>query len=128
VDGQAIIEAARAHLRARASEGLAFVEVAQWIVDGAPARIYYRPFVTMAERHRIDKATENGRIYTILEALITRARDAEGKALWKAGDRETLMNHTDSDIIMEIAERMARGTEVPDTPEDVAGKSEATPS
>jgi hypothetical protein len=103
----AVISAAREHYRARVHDGgLHRIEVPEWEQGGAPTVIYFRPVMTMWQRHRVDSKIGEGRIPTIVEGLLVRALDAEGQAMFGQADRHALMNHVDSDVLMSIAQRM----------------------
>jgi hypothetical protein len=103
----AVISAAREHYRARVQDGgLRRIEVPEWEQGGAPTVIYFRPVMTMWQRHRVDSKISEGRIPTIVEGLLVRALDADGRAMFHEADRHALMNHVDSDVLMSIAQRM----------------------
>jgi hypothetical protein len=108
-----VIAAAREHMRARVAEGgLRSIEVPEWpAADGSgPTVIYYRPVMTMQQRHRIDAKISDGRIPTIVEGLLVRALDAEGRPLFADADRHALMLHMDSDVLMRIASEIVTGS------------------
>jgi hypothetical protein len=124
--GDLVIAAAREHYRARVSaEGLRRIEVAEWEADGRPLVIYFRPVLTMYQRHRIDSKIGEGRIPTIVEGLIVRALDSEGRALFAEADRHALMNHADADVLMKIAEEIVAGSVAEPSAEALEENSEA---
>jgi hypothetical protein len=95
--------------------------VPEWSVDGQPVRLYYRPVMTMHQRYRMDSKVDEGRIPTIVEGLIVRALDEQGRPLFAEADRHALMNHMDADVLMIIASKMATGSAQEPSPEDIEG-------
>jgi hypothetical protein len=105
--GVAVLGAAAAHWRARIGEELRSIEVPEWELDGEPVRVYWRPVLNMREREQIDRKLDAGRIAYLVESLLVRARDAEGRPLWRELDRERLMREADSDVVLRVVEAMA---------------------
>lgn len=80
------------------------IEVPEWGLD-----IYTSP-VTIAERTRIYAGTKGDNDYDLLvRILITKARDAEGKAMFTVADKATLLQRADSNVLIRVAAEIMSG-------------------
>jgi hypothetical protein len=60
--------------------------------------------VTLAEHNRIYKGKEDATAYEIVvEVLIVKAKDANGKQLFTIADRPALFNHADPGVVARVA-------------------------
>lgn len=113
-----VLEQAKQHFAARLEEGLRRIDVPEW-----GCSIWFRPVMTMRQKAAISRAMdapEGGVAACVLEALVQRALDAEGKVLFRAADRFELMRNVDADVIDRVVTEMSRGTI--ETTEDDARK------
>jgi hypothetical protein len=76
------IDAVVAHFNAI---GVRYVDVPEWIVDGKPLRVHYKP-LTIAERKHVLR-DEN----TDADVLIAKAIDANGEKLFTLADKQLLL-------------------------------------
>jgi len=95
-----VLERAKASFRARLSE-VRCIEVPEWGDESGPLRIYVRP-ATLKERDAIYRHVSAGSLEALVETLIQRARDEEGKPIFRPVDRLELMRHVDPDVIARV--------------------------
>ena len=115
-----ILESAKSHFRERLSGGLSSIEVPEWAVDGKPSAIYYKPSLNFLQQEKILALSDQGKkAEAIVEALIQRALDAEGKPIFRSVNRQELMRQVDPEVISRVVGEMS-GDEVDS---DVAEKN-----
>ena len=76
---------------------------------GKPARpleLYYRP-TNLRQQDAIYKYINAGSLESLVETLIQRARDADGKRMFRSVDRRELMTEVDPAVIERVVEEMA---------------------
>jgi hypothetical protein len=88
------IELVREHF---ASLGTRKIEVPEWklTVHAAP--------VTLAEKNRLYKKSRESDMELLVDLLIMKASDANGKKLFTIDDKPTLMNRADSNVVGRVA-------------------------
>jgi len=87
-----------AHFRNKISGGLAQVEVEEWGIT-----VYYKTASTLKEQSKIVELAQAGNtIEALVETLIQRARDQEGKRLFRPADKEVIMNEVDPDVLIRV--------------------------
>jgi len=92
----AAIDQIRAHFDALAPK---IITVPEW----GDMEIHATP-VTLAEQDRIYKGRENCSAYEIVvEALIVKAKGANGNPLFTIADRPSLMHHADPSVVARVA-------------------------
>lgn len=93
------IENAMAHFKEVLAQGLKGpVHVPEWKLD-----IYYKPATTFQQESKIVELTSQGKtVEALVEALIIRALDAEGKPLFARTDKPELMRAVDPGVIMRV--------------------------
>jgi len=104
-----IIDAARKHFQSELDKGLGCYEVKEW-----GQKIYWKP-ETMDQKRRILEKYRESEALGVIECVIVRALDSEGKRLFKSFDRNDLLNNVDGDVLVNIADAM---NTKPDTVED----------
>lgn len=96
-----------AHHAARESR---VVLVPEWAVDGQPLAIHVTP-MTLAEQQRIREAGQReGDAARLVQVLITKARDGEGKPLFTVADKVTLLTSCDPDVLARVVIEMLAET------------------
>lgn len=100
-----ILERAMEHATRQAGE-LRPVPVPEW-----GETIYYRPILTAGDRNAIEKSQTKGTTEAAIQTLIRRARDAEGKPIFSAGDIDKLRNNVDSAVIVRLAGEIINGSD-----------------
>lgn len=76
-------------------------------VDAWDADIYYKPTTTMQQESIIIKLTQDGKATeALIQTLIMKACDKDGKAVFEQADKVRLMNAVDPKIILDIVTKM----------------------
>lgn len=100
---------AKRHFAARLSSELGQVEVPEWGDDeDSPAVIYYRP-MTMGQQIKIFKAMNEGTLIRgFATALAVRARDADGKLIWRGSEVEVeaIIKEYDPAVVQRVVTAM----------------------
>lgn len=92
----AIIERAKAHFAELAPEPLE-VEIPEWKLN------FFITPMNVVEKQKIFSAiNEKGALYGYVEALILKAKDANGEHLFSIKDRSTLLQDVDPDVITQV--------------------------
>ena len=103
-----LIESAKSHFREKLSGGLSSIEVPEWPVDGKPSVIYFKPSLNFLQQEKILALSDQGKkAEAIVEALIQRALDADGKHIFRSVNRQELMRQIDPDVISRIVGEMS---------------------
>jgi hypothetical protein len=87
------------------SKGINKFEVAEWGEEGKPLVIYSKPF-TLAEKRNLFKGAKNDDLSVLVDAIVLKARDAEGNKIFKLDDKKVLLNNADPDVIARVATDM----------------------
>ena len=107
-----ILEGAKAHFRERLGGGLKSLEVPEWLVNGKPAVLYYKPSLNFQQQEKILKLSDEGKkAEAIVQALIERALDEDGNRLFKQANRLELMKMVDPEIVSRIVGEMSSDEE-----------------
>lgn len=105
----AAIDQVRAHYDRQAVRQ---IEVPEWGDESGPLIIHFGP-INLAEKQRILRAGEaDGRLFSLVEALVIKARDAEGKPLFTIADKKFLRERADPDVIARIVAEMMSAVDV----------------
>ena len=93
------IDSAMTHFKEVLAQGLKGpVNVPEWKLD-----IWYKPATTFNQESRIVELTSQGKtVEALVEALMMRALDADGKPLFARTDKPELMRAVDPNVIMRI--------------------------
>ena len=93
------IESAMSHFKDILAQGLKGpVNVPEWKLD-----IWYKPATTFNQEAKIVELTSQGKtVEALVEALIMRALDADGKPIFARTDKPELMRAVDPSVIMRI--------------------------
>lgn len=111
-----ILAEAKKHWREQLSAPMASVEVPEW-----GTTLFFKPS-TLAQRDRIYKHINDGSLEALVETLIQRALDGDGKRVFNEACRKDLMTRTDPDVISRIVTAMS---DEPDaSPEEARKNSE----
>ena len=96
-----ILDRAKADFREKLSNGLVCVEVPEWGEDDEPAKLYFKPYLSLTEQAQAEKLTEEG-VKGLAGLLIMRALDEEGNKVFPKTSERELMNSVDPDVIGRI--------------------------
>lgn len=103
-----MIDKATAHFEEVLAQGLQGpIEVPEW-----DAKIYYKPSTTMHEEAKIIELTQQGKTTeALVQTLIMRARDEDGKPVFTGADKLKLMRGVDPKVILRIVTLMGSDNE-----------------
>lgn len=100
------------HFRAKLSGNLSKYHVEDWGMD-----VYYRPVTTLRQEAKIVELSSQGKtVEALVETVIQKSLDAEGKALFKPLDKTVLMNEADPKVVLDLA-RVLNGGDLPEVEE-----------
>ena len=97
------IDRASAHFRNILSQGLQGpIAVPEWQTE-----VWYKPATTFAQEAKIVELTSQGKtVEALVEGLIMRALDRDGKPLFAKADKTQLMREVDPNVIMRVVTEM----------------------
>jgi|TARA_Y100000310_G_C20618160_1_gene781802 hypothetical protein len=113
-NGAETLARAKTHWRERLVAPMESVAVSEW-----DAVIYFKP-TTLAQRNRIFKYVNDGSLESLVETLLIRALDGDGKKMFSNADKKPLMEQVDPDVIVRIISAM---NDEPDTTIEDARKN-----
>jgi hypothetical protein len=103
----AILEAAKVQFRDRMSGKLQVSEVPEWIVDGEPTLIYFKPSMNFKDQGEVLKLhSDNKQAEAVAMTFILRAMDENGTKLFKRANLTELMRSVDPEIISRVVSEM----------------------
>ncbi len=106
-----ILARARAHYEAQGTQS---IEVPEWGDDATPLVVYWTP-ITCAERQKITNRYKDGQSQeALVYALILKAKDATGSAMFTLEDKQALMNGVDVAVVDRIASAILAAQTVED--------------
>lgn len=108
-----VLEKAKQHFRSQIANKQDSFYVPEW-----DTTIYYKPMNARQQDAIFKLANEGKIIEAMVENMILRALDEDGKPLFKPVHKVELMRHTDPDVITRIASQMGTIEE----PDDGAGE------
>jgi hypothetical protein len=94
-----IIDRIRAHFNAKE---IKIIEVAEWGDGANPLYIHCSP-LTLAQKNRLYKMAKEDDLSLMVEALIMKAKDADGNCLFSRADKPDLMRNCDPDVLIRVA-------------------------
>lgn len=99
----AVLAKAKQHFKEILSGGLKGpIQVPEWETE-----IWYKAATTFAQESKIVELTAAGKtVEALVEALIMRALDADGSAIFSKADKPELMRSVDPNVIMRIMAEM----------------------
>ena len=90
---------ALAHFKAKLAGNLFSYTVEEWDCD-----IYYRATANMATEAKIMNLTQTGKTAeALVESIVLKALDENGKRIFKDIDRIELLNETDPSVLIKVA-------------------------
>ncbi len=103
-----VLDKATKHFNDMVANNLKKVYVEEW-----DETIYYRPTLTWREQSKILDLTTNGKTSeALIETLIIRCLDKDGKKMFNGPDRVTLSNEVDPAVILKVV-GVINGTSIP---------------
>ena len=109
------IEIVKKQFQARIAGKLNQYHVDEWGMD-----VYYRNITTLKQEAKIVELSTQGKsVEALVEAVITKALDEDGKPLFTQYDKAALMNEADPAVILKLS-RALNGGDLPNV-EEVEG-------
>ena len=109
------IEIVKKQFQARIAGKLNQYHVDEWGMD-----VYYRNITTLKQEAKIVELSTQGKsVEALVEAVITKALDEDGKPLFTQYDKAALMNEADPALILKLS-RALNGGDLPSV-EEVEG-------
>lgn len=119
MDGLSIINNATRHLK-EGRKDLMCIEVPEWGDDSGPAKIYYYPVISCADKARVLQAHESDPVDALIMTLIVRGLDENGERLFRPPQRQQLRRVLDAKVVARIVTEMEGETDDPSL-EDALG-------
>jgi len=97
------IDKAKGHFKSVLAQGLQGpIIVSEWDL-----KVYFKPATTFQQESRIVELTSQGKqVEALVESMIMRALDIDGKPLFNKADKTELMREVDPNVIMKIITEM----------------------
>lgn len=100
-----VIDKAKSHFKEQLAGGMKTIYVEEW-----DETIYFKPSANFAEQTKVLELHQKGKLTeALIETLMTRALNAEGKRMFSFGDKDTLMREVDPEIIVRICAIINKG-------------------
>lgn len=107
-----ILDRAKAHFRDKLNNGLICIEVPEWGEDNEPAKLYFKPYLTLLEQAEAAKLINDDSVKGLAGLLIMRALDEEGNRVFAKTNERELMNSVDPDVIGRIFQNLQHQVQV----------------
>lgn len=93
-----VIQNASEHFKNKLAGGLQKVNVPEWKAD-----VYFKPAYPFAVEQKIIQLQSAGQtVEALVETLISKALDPEGKPMFTRFDKPSLMNEVDPNVIIRV--------------------------
>jgi len=97
-----VINNIQAHFKEKLSGGLQKISVPEWKTD-----IYYKAAYSFAVESKIIALQQQGKtVEALVESLIAKALDPEGKPMFTKFDKTTLMNDADPATLLRVCSEL----------------------
>jgi len=96
------------HFRNKISGEMSSIYVEEWDL-----KIYYKNSNTLQEESKLIELAQKGKtVEALVETLIIKARDEEGKKLFKPADKPVFMNEVDPSVLIKAVADMNSTLEI----------------
>jgi len=99
-NGAQLLATAKTHWREKLVAPMESVVVPEW-----DSTIFFKP-TTLAQRNTIFRYVNDGSLESLVQTLIIRALDEDGKRLFSNADKKDLMEKVDPDVIVNVITAM----------------------
>jgi len=97
-----VLDKATEHFKSQLAGELLTIEVPEW-----ETTVYYKSVMTFAQQQKAIQLHAKGEmVEALVETLIARALDADGKKMFVSADRAILLNQVDPEVITRIVTEM----------------------
>jgi hypothetical protein len=105
---KAAIELVKQHFQSKIAGSLRKHTVPEWGID-----VYYRPTTTLRQEANIVELSTSGKsVEALVESILQKALDENGKQIFSPYDKSVLMNEADPTVVLDLA-RVLNGTDLP---------------
>jgi Cdc6-like AAA superfamily ATPase len=106
------IEKAQKHFQTKLTTELKHLHVKEWELD-----IYYRDIHTLRTESKIVELAQAGKsVEALVQTILSKALDKEGKLLFTQYDKDALLNDADPAVVLNIS-RVLSGGDLPQVSE-----------
>lgn len=96
------LEKVTSHFKHKISGEMRSVHVPEWDME-----IYYKSSNTLKEQQSIIQQAQKGNtVEALVESLIMKARDKDGKKIFKPADKTVFMNEADPEVVIRVVGEM----------------------
>jgi hypothetical protein len=113
-NGAELLAKAKTHWREKLVAPMESVAVSEW-----DTVIFFKP-TTLSQRNTIFRYVNDGSLESLVQTIIIRALDEDGKRLFSNADKKDLMDKVDPDVIVNVITAM---NDEPDTSIEDARKN-----
>ena len=100
------LEKATAHFKDKLSGNMKSVEIPEW-----ECTLYFKPVSSLAVEQKVIQLHSEGKmVEALVESLIAKACDADGKKAFTNASKTTLMNEVDPEVLMRVVGEMNNAT------------------
>ena len=93
-----VLNKAKEHYATKIGGELQSIEVPEW-----ETTIYFKTTQNFAAQQKILQLSNDGKVVeALVETLIVKCLDADGKRVFKSADRDILMREVDPDVILRV--------------------------
>ena len=93
-----VLNKAKEHYTSKVSGELKSIEVPEW-----ETTIYFKTTQNFAAQQKILQLSNEGKVVeALVETLIVKCLDADGKRVFTSADRDVLMRQVDPDVILRV--------------------------
>lgn len=104
-----VLQQAKAKYKAQLGNDLLSVELPDYELT-----VYFRPVTNLMQQQKVIELHQQGKIVeALVETVITRALDADGKKMFSSADRDELLREVNPDFVIQIATAINNNGEVP---------------
>ena len=99
------IEKAQKHFQNKLAVDLKMFHVQEWDLD-----IYYRDVNSLRTESKIVELAQSGKtVEALVQTVISKALDKDGKPLFSQYDKDALMNDADPTVVVEVSRKLSGG-------------------
>ena len=102
------IQKAQGHFQSKLAADLKMVRIEEWDLD-----VYYRDVNTLRTESKIVELAQAGKsVEALVQTVISKALDKDGKQLFTQNDKDALMNDADPSVVLKLS-RALSGSDLP---------------
>ena len=99
------IQKAQGHFQTKLSADLKMVKIEEWDLD-----VYYRDVNTLRTESKIVELAQAGKsVEALVQTVISKSLDKDGKQLFTQYDKDALMNDADPSVVLKLSRALSGG-------------------